>query len=371
MTLDSRYSTKNTPSYWERKEWLKPIDLIIVGAGIVGTSVALFYKEKYPNQNIILVERGITPLGASTRNAGFSCIGSISEHLADIRLTGSETVLKRIERRWRGLELLKSVMGTDAIEYLPTGGYEIFFDNQLYQNCRDQLDVMNRHLNDHLGQERVYSDTKYQGVPAILNRLDGSINSGKLMKSLHERVADMGVKTVWNSHVESVQSNSVQLKSGLELNSDQIVLAVNGFISEFSNVEVKPARGYIFVTQPIDGLQWRGTFNFNEGYVYFRNVGDRLLLGGGRNVAKEEETTSLFGVNPDIKNYLVSFANDQLKLSKGWEIDLEWSGIMGMTPDKEPIIKEIKPDVWAAVGLSGMGIAIGMQVAKGLVKVLK
>jgi glycine/D-amino acid oxidase-like deaminating enzyme len=42
-----------------------------------------------------------------------------------------------------------------------------------------------------------------------------------------------------------------------------------------------------------------------------------------------------------------------------------------MTETKEPIIKEIKPTVYAAAGLSGMGIAIGMQVAKEVVECLE
>ena len=357
----------NQLSYWEREEWFKPADLIIVGAGIVGASAALFYKEIYPDHEVVIVERGSSPMGASTRNAGFSCIGSISEHLADIELTGVDTVLKRIQRRWNGLKLLKTTMGEEAIGYEPTGGYEVFYEDQLYQKCRSEIDSLNRRMEEALGQKEVYSETIYEGVPAILNRLDGSINSGKLMRSLHQKISKLGVRTLWNSEVSVIEEGLVRLINGNELRADKIALTVNGFISDLSDVNVLPARGYVFVTQPIDGLRWKGTFNYNEGYVYFRNIENRLLLGGGRNVAKDEETTSEFGVNPVIKDYLISFANEKLKLHKGWEIDLEWSGIMGVTTDKESIIREVKTGVWAAVGLSGMGIAIGMQVAKDLV----
>lgn len=357
----------NQTSYWEREEWFKPADLIIIGAGIVGTSTALFYKEIYPDHEVIILERGPSPMGASTRNAGFSCIGSISEHLADIELTGIETVLKRIQRRWNGLKLLKDTMGEEAIGYQHTGGYEVFYEDSLFQKCRSEINSLNKLMEETLGEKEVYSETVHEGVPAILNRLDGSINSGKLMRSLHQKVSASGVRTLWNSEVESVEEGSVILTNGTELKAGKIALTVNGFISGLSDVEVLPARGYVFVTQPIDGLKWKGTFNYNQGYVYFRNVENRLLLGGGRDVAKEEETTSEFGVNPKIKEYLITFANEKLQLPGGWEIDLEWSGIMGVTPDKEPLIREVKPGVWAAAGLSGMGIAIGMQVARELV----
>lgn len=357
----------NQRSYWEREEWFRSADLIIVGAGIVGASTALFYKEIYPEHEVVIVERGSSPMGASTRNAGFSCIGSISEHLADIELTGIDTVLKRIQRRWNGLKLLKSTMGEEAIGYEHTGGYEVFYEDALFQKCRSELVALNKRMEETLGEKEVYSETTYEGVPAILNRLDGSINSGKMMRTLHQKISKLGVRTLWNSEVSSVEEGSVLLKNGNELRANKIVLAINGFISGLSDVNVLPARGYVFVSQPISDLKWKGTFNYNEGYVYFRNIENRLLLGGGRNVAKEEETTSEFGVNALIKEYLISFANEKLKLPKGWEIDLEWSGIMGVTPDKEPVMCEVKPGVWVAAGLSGMGIAIGMQVARELV----
>lgn len=357
-------------SYWEREEWLNPPDLLIVGGGIVGASTALFYKEKFPAHDVLILERGVTPMGASTRNAGFTCIGSISEHLADMKIAGKETVLNRIERRWRGLNLLKKTMGEEAMGYAQTGGYEIFKDNAVFEHCGDRADELNRQLRDRLELENVYTTAEYEGYPAIFNHADGAINSGKLMRSLHIWLAEMGVRVWWNTTAERVSSGFVELGNGVKIHPKKIVLATNGFTSKLTDIEIKPARGFVFISEPISNLKWRGTFNFNEGYVYFRNVNDRLLLGGARNVAKETETTDEFGKNPDIRSYLMEFANNVLKLPAGWKVDHEWSGIMGITENKEPIVREIENGLWVAAGLSGMGIAIGMEVARGLVEKL-
>lgn len=359
---------KKTVSYWEREEWLSPPDLLIIGGGIVGASTALFYKEKFPDHDVLIVDRGVTPEGASTRNAGFTCIGSISEHLADMKIAGQETVLNRIERRWNGLNLLKATAGEREIGYEHTGGYEIFTDDQIFETCKMQMEVMNKHLLERIGVKDVYRITEFEGHPAIFNHVEGAINSGKLMRSLHQRLAKSGVRIWWNCKAESVDSGFVKLDNGLELYPKKTVVATNGFSSRLVDIGVKPARGFVFISEPIEDLKWNGTFNFNEGYVYFRNVGDRLLLGGGRDVAKEEETTDQFGTNERIKNYLHTFANEVLKLPYGWKVDMEWSGIMGVTDNKEPIIEELKPGLFVAAGLSGMGIAIGMQVAKDLCK---
>lgn len=358
---------KNQVSFWEREEWFNPPDLLIVGGGIVGASVALFYKEKFPGHDVVIADKGMAPEGASTRNAGFACIGSVSEQLADIEISGKETVLNRIERRWNGLQLLKSVMGEEAIGYENTGGYEIFTDQELFERCKAEVPNLNNLLQKRLGLNDVYSIREKEGYPAIFNRVEGALNSGLMMRNLHIKLAELGVRTWWNSEVVEVKSNSVVFSNGLEIEPRKTVLAVNGFISRLANIPVKPARGYVFVTKPIGGLPWRGTFHHNAGYVYFRNVGDRLLLGGARHLAKDAETTDQFGINSEIKEWLIRFADDVLKLPPGWKIDSEWSGIMGMTDNKEPLVKETEPNLWIAAGLSGMGIAIGMEVARGLV----
>ncbi|MDX1591354.1 MAG: FAD-dependent oxidoreductase [Balneolaceae bacterium] len=362
---------KRTFSYWEREEWLKKTDLIVIGGGIVGASLALFYKHSFPDHDVLILDKGFAPEGASTRNAGFTCIGSLSEHQADMEKAGEETVMKRIERRWKGLNLLKSTFTPEEMGYIHSGGYEIFTDQTLLSDCSDILEEMNRRLHERLGLEQVYTRTEYQGYPAIHNHVEGAINSGKMMRSLHGKVQKAGIRTWWNTRVTSVESGAIHLDGDVTLNADRIAVAVNGFAESLLGLTVKPARGYVFITKPVPGLAWKGTFNHDRGYVYFRNVDDRLLLGGGRNLAIQDETTDQFGIHPEIKKYLLNFADDIIKLPAGWEIDMEWSGIMGITGNKEPIIEEIKPGVFAAAGLSGMGIAIGTQVAKELLELIR
>lgn len=351
-------------SYWEREEWLKSPDLLIIGGGIVGASTALFYKKKFPSHDILIADQGPIPQGASTRNAGFACIGSISEHLTDIGISGEETVFRRIERRWKGLNLLKETMGEEAIGYEHTGGYEIFTDEIDFERCKSRIKYFNRVLKNRLDIDRVYKAVSHNGYPAIFNHVEGALNSGLLMRSLHNRLALEGVRTFWNSKAAFADSGVVTFASGLTIKPRKIVIATNGFISQLMDAGVQPARGYIFTTKPIQDLQWRGTFHFNSGYVYFRNIGDRLLLGGARHIAFQDERTDKFGINKKIRDWLVRFSDEVLKLPDGWEIDQEWSGIMGFTKNKEPVVTEIKKGVWVAAGLSGMGIAIGMEVGR-------
>jgi len=74
-------------SYWELQTYFKNIDLTIIGSGIVGLTAAIESKKKFPSLKVIVLERGILPSGASTKNAGFSCFGSVSELLSDLKNT--------------------------------------------------------------------------------------------------------------------------------------------------------------------------------------------------------------------------------------------------------------------------------------------
>ena len=375
-------------------------DLLVIGGGIVGTSAALFYKQAYPGQLVVLLERGGKPTGASTRNAGFACIGSISEHQADLQEASREIVLDRICRRYEGLQFLRRTLPDTEIGYESCGGIEIFTDRDTFRACEAQIGAWNRELEARMGERDVYRVTTVNGMDAIENRVEGALHSGLMMKALHRRAEEAGVETRWHHEVTHLSPGRVEVSQaegsqvevsqagrsqveGSQVKTNRVVftpsrtlLATNGFTetlvgklagTQASATGIRPARGTVFVTRPIPNLPWRGTFHYHEGYVYFRNVGDRLMLGGARHIAKQDEETTEFGVHPGILTWLTQFADQVLQLPRGWHIEQQWSGIMGIAPQKEPIVRELQDGLWVAAGLSGMGVAIGMKLARDLV----
>ena len=69
-------------SYWEKTELLH-YDLIVLGGGITGIFCALHFRKYNPSASIAILERGLFSSGASTKNAGFACFGSLSELVED------------------------------------------------------------------------------------------------------------------------------------------------------------------------------------------------------------------------------------------------------------------------------------------------
>jgi len=85
-------------SYWEHKTWLSHVNYTIVGSGIVGLNCALQLKLQFPKAKILILERGILPQGASTKNAGFACFGSLSEILDDLKTHSEDEVIKLVQK---------------------------------------------------------------------------------------------------------------------------------------------------------------------------------------------------------------------------------------------------------------------------------
>lgn len=361
-------------SYWEIKSWLTNVDFTIIGSGIVGLNCALHLKKYHPKANILILEKGILPQGASTKNAGFACFGSISEILDDLQTHSEEEVFQLIDDRIKGLQLLRETLGDKIIDYKPLGGYELFHDNELFESCLSNTNHINKLLHP-LFNANIFSlknnEFNFNKVNPkyIFNSFEGQIDTGKMMQSLLQKVQSKGVKILNNCIVKSFQDNnefSHVRTSKLEFRTSKLIIATNGFASHFLNEDIKPARAQVLITRPIEGLHIAGTFHLEKGFYYFRNINGRILLGGGRNLDIETEETTQFGNTGIVQDKLESLLKEVILPNKPFEIDHRWSGIMGVGKQKKPIIKQLSDNIFCGVRLGGMGVAIGASVGRKL-----
>lgn len=367
-------------SYWEYKTWLSNIDFTIIGSGIVGLNCALYLKEKYPKAKILVLEKGSLPQGASTKNAGFACFGSISEILADLKSHSEASVVELVQKRWDGVQLLRKNLGDRNIDFQNHGGHELFTEAQkvLYENCLENLDFVNTLLrpvfknNSFKKHENTFH---FKGVQDhyITSDFESQIDTGKMMAALLKKVQQKGVNILNAVYVESfIETNTgVCLKTNLfECETSKILIATNGFAARFLKEEVQPARGQVLITKPIQNIAIKGAFHIDEGYYYFRNIHDRILLGGGRNLDFKREQTTEFGETELIQNQLETLLKKIILPHVPFEIDQRWSGIMGMGRQKRPIIQQLSNHSYCGVRLGGMGIAIGTIVGKELAELV-
>jgi len=301
-------------SYWEHKAWLSNVDFAIIGSGIVGLSCALRLKTKFPKANILVLEQGILPNGGSTKNAGFACFGSLSEIIDDLHTHTEEEVVQLIRKRWNGLELLRKNLGDHAIDFQANHGFELFNnqDLELYEDCISKKDKINTLLKP-IFKNAVFT-TQHNSfnfeniIPKyIVNTFEGQIDTGKMMQALLYKVRQSGIRILNNCTVT---------------------------------------------------------------YYYFRNIDNRILLGGGRHLDFTTEETIQFGLTQTVQQKLEELLHTTIVPNTNVEIEHRWSGIMGVGLQKKPIVKPISNNVFCGVRLGGMGVAIGSIIGTELADLL-
>lgn len=365
-------------SYWELVAFFRDVDICIIGSGIVGLSAAIEIKAKHPNYNVLVLEKGTLPSGASSKNAGFSCFGSPSELLDDLEIMSEDQVGQLVEKRWKGLLNLQKLIGSN-LDFDPCGGHELFAeqDEALYGTCADQLNYLNNLVKNAIGHSPYVVDhdlpakNGFHGIPwNISNTLEGSIHTGQMIRTLIEKAQKMSIRILNGLEVKDFESKGDRVQvhiSSTTFSCSQLFICTNGFARKLlPELDVHPARNMVMVTNKILGLPIHGTFHMHKGYVYFRNIDERLLIGGFRHLAPEEEATSEFGSNQRIKYAISQLVKDHLLPDQEISFEYEWSGIMGVGPCKSVIIEEVEPGVICGVRLGGMGVAIGSLIGKKL-----
>ena len=368
-------------SYWERQTWFQQVNYCVIGSGIVGLNCALALRQKYPKAKILVLERGQLPQGASTKNAGFACYGSVSELLADLEHHTEDEVFNLVNQRYKGSQLLRDTLGDKAIDYQQYGGYEVFLnrDQKRFEECYQQMKRLNELLHP------IFKTDVFQLKPNTFNfksclpqliqhQLEGQIDTGKMMQQLLQKVQSEGILVLNSAEVLSVSADVSSVKIQLpdiEFTAQHTFVATNAFAKDLLDVEVTPARNQVLITQPIHNLQLKGCFHLDEGYLYFRNIHNRILLGGARNLALETETTTDFKLTKLIQTKLESLLKEVILPDQDVEITQRWSGILGVGQQKKPMVKSVSNHLHCAFRLGGMGIAIGSQVGRDLAYLIK
>lgn len=367
MSIDKKWQYRRK-SFWSVDHMLAPSDVTIVGAGIVGLSLAIRLAERLPFISIKVVDAGIGSAGASTRNAGFACIGSISEICSDVQSMGEAAALALVSDRYEGLRLLRERVPSTVMEYEACGGFEVFEDKPSFDLYRAQMDDVNSLLAPLLGGAPCFEVREHEVFgKTIFNSVEGSLHPAKMIAHLERIAHSIDIQLVYDTTVQRID------KENRELHTDEgvmystvTIICSNAWTSRLlPDVDVQPARNQVLVTKPIDDMPIRGTYHMHEGYVYFRNIGDQLLIGGGRHLSPEAETTFDDVPSDDlILAYLEELVATRILPKRAFEIEQTWTGHLGVGSQKTPIVRQLTEGLWVATRMGGMGVAIGSLVGK-------
>ena len=216
-------------SVWESESFFAPKDFIVIGSGFTGLWSAYYLKKRYPDKSVVILERGIIPSGASSRNAGFACFGSFTELESDMDQHGEHEMLELVEMRYKGLEKIRKKFSADRIGYENLGGYELVSPGRFpdMNILRTRIDNLNNQLKNITGKQKTFqlNDSKIKSFGLggshhlIENKMESQLHSGKLLEALVQLVNSEGITILTQVDVKKMQvlSDRVELESNLPL----------------------------------------------------------------------------------------------------------------------------------------------------------
>jgi gamma-glutamylputrescine oxidase len=335
------------------------VDVGIVGAGVTGCACALALAEAGLRVRVVDARR--VAEGASGRNGGFALRGTAAPYDEVVASVGRERALALW--RWTEEEI-------DAIERLAgdafrrVGSLRLAADAEEREDLRDEIEGL---WADGLEAEWVDAPTgQLEGrfTAAIRHPTDGVLQPARWVRRLAGLTAAAGAEVVEGQRVSDLE----------ELAADSVVVATDGYpsglLGELEGLIV-PTRGQVIATEPLAERLFEVPHYGRHGFDYWHQAEDgRLVAGGFRDVALEQEFTADEDVTDDVQRSLERFVNDLV--GRQLRVDYRWAGIFGLVLDFLPVVGPLPGQAasWVASGYSGhgnvLGFACGRLVARAI-----
>lgn len=401
-------SEKSTASFWhsEPSEFLlgyqatpnlpKEVDVVIIGSGITGTSVARFLCEdaRGKNLNILMLEAREACWGATGRNGGhcqpllFDSSPDVAEfELKNVAAVESYIKENNVACEWRSLPGCRTFWTESTAA---TAAKKV-------QDLKDVKPEIGQRVHFIKDKDELLSKYRVNEPQcATLTVAAGSLWPYKLItftleKLIKEGRLNLQTKTPVTSITQNDQGSSPQktnvrrytLKTPRgEVSARHVILATNAYTShllpEFSDLIV-PERGVMSALLPPKGSKrlqtsygFVGAFGANpshDDYLNQRpfegvpNPSGHLMYGGGRiagklgDIGETDDSVLDEGAARYLRKALLKLMSlggeaeglEELKATH------QWSGVWGTSKDHHPWVGAVpeRPNVWLCGGYSG------------------
>ena len=333
-------------------------DVVIVGGGIIGASIA-YHLSKKGVRDIFVLERDRLGSGSTGKNAG----GIRLQFSSEINVKLSQRSLPHIER-------FADEIGTDphfhqvGYLFLITEDRDVAaFDHSLAMWSR--LGVPARRVTA-AEAKALFKHARTDDVRfGTFCAKDGYADPSSMLNGYVARARDAGVTFAEDSPVTAISCTNGRVASvrakGEDISARTVINAAGPWAAEVAklagvHLPIEPLRRHIFVTEPVPGLDedFPLTIEFASGLYAHRESGG-VLLG----MADPNEKPGFDdGVNPDFMPAVVERALARFPILERTSIKTGWAGLYEDTPDKHPILGKVDgiDGFINAAGFSGHGI---------------
>ena len=350
----------------------KAADVVIIGGGIVGLSIAYYLGQKKAGR-ILLFEKGQLGEGSTSR-----CVGGIrTQFSTEINIHFSLESLKTFEQ-------FKEEFGVNP-EFKRVGYLFLATTDREMKIFKENVRVQKK-FNipvERLGPDEIRTRWPYLRMDDILGGTfcswDGYAGPSEVLSGFASGAKRAGVKIYGGTEVLGISLANGKIRSvktkGEEIFTPMVVNAGGPYAASIGEmvgvkIPIKALRRQIFITAPfhLTDNPIPLTIDFQRGW-YFRQEGDGLLLSGPLDLE------SGFNLNIDYKAMAEASENaiyrvpvlEKARIARGW------AGLYEISPDHHAILGEVREvkGFILANGFSGHGFqhcpAVGKVISELIV----
>lgn len=344
---------------------IKKADIVIIGGGVVGCSVA-YNLAKLGAKNIVLLEKNTLASGATGR-----CGAGIRQQFG----TKMNCILAR-----ESIKIFENL--SQELEYdieLNQGGYLILAYtekevNQFKKNValEQSLNVKARFITVEEAKEIVPPLNTEGILAATFCPTDGHANPFKTNFAYAEAAERLGVKIYTFTEVKKIETENHKI---VAVNTDKgkvltpiVVNAAGGYsgiIGKMVGVDIPvySQRHQILITEPVDPLFRPMLMSFSRNFYCQQTPHGSIIMGfGDPNERKDGDIGSSWQFAQEMAQKMTAV----LPLLKEVSMIRQWAGLYNMSPDAQPILGE-HPQIegfYMALGFSGHGFMLAPITSK-------
>jgi len=327
-----------------------PVDVAVVGGGVTGCACARVLAAA--GLKVRLHEARQIAGGASGRNGGFALRGGAAPYDVSIESIGRERSAAYWRRTEEALDRIEELAG-DA--FARTGSLRLAADEEEAQALRREFELLREDGFAVEWREELAGPVQALFAAAMFHPADAAVQPARWVRRLAVHAAEAGADIREESRVASVE----------ELEAEHVVVATDGYPSGLLGpLEglIIPTRGQMIATEPLPERLFDCPHYSRHGFDYWQQREDgRLLAGGFRDTALDDEFTTSEETTPAIQASLESLVSDLV----GWPVVTthRWAGLFGFVPDFMPVVGHVpgKDGLWVSGGYSGHGMVLGFM----------
>ncbi|MEO5643918.1 MAG: FAD-dependent oxidoreductase [Bacteroidia bacterium] len=347
------------------------VDVVIVGGGIAGISIA--YNLVRSGKTVAIVEDGLIGSGETGRTSAHLTAVLDDRYYHLQKLYGKEDTKLIAESHRKAIEFIETIVNTESIkcDFQRVYGYLFLHPTDKPESLKKELDA---------ACDAGLEVSELQDVPGINNVTGPCLRFShqaqfhplKYIHGLIKGIIGQGGRIFTNTHASEIDENGILTRDGYRINAKHIVVAANSPVNNkyMLNMRQSPYRTYLIGARVrkdvVKDALWWDTGNQEDKshcyhYVRVQKLDDDfdLLLCGGEDHATGLSDDSEIPNEADRYTILENWLRERFPIE---DVVYQWSGQVIYPFDSLAYIGRNpmdKKNIYIVTGDSGNGMTYG------------